>query len=118
MLAPDLEASCLEHVARHAAAGERLTSSATLALNAGEKFRRGLLLMLSLHVSPLFADRSQGRVFTHRRVQISGATFVVQRRNKNVAAAALASKNARIVWALLARDRRDETGYRKAAEVA
>jgi hypothetical protein len=43
---------------------------------------------------------------------------VVQRRNKNVAAVALASKNARIVWALLARDRRDETGYRKAAEVA
>jgi transposase len=43
---------------------------------------------------------------------------VVQRRNKNVAAVALANKNARIVWALLAHDRRYETGYRKAAEVA
>ncbi len=74
--------------------------------------------MLSLHVSPLFADRSQGRVFTHRRVQISGATFVVQRRNKNVAAVALASKNARIVWALLAHGRRYETGYSRAVEAA
>jgi hypothetical protein len=61
----------------------RVASSATLALNAGESFRRGLLLMLSLLVSPLFADRSQDRVFTHRRVQISGATSVVQRRNKS-----------------------------------
>ncbi len=30
---------------------------------------------------------------------------VVQRRNKNVAAVALANKNARIVWALLAQER-------------
>jgi poly-gamma-glutamate capsule biosynthesis protein CapA/YwtB (metallophosphatase superfamily) len=43
---------------------------------------------------------------------------VVQRRNKNVAAVALANKNARIVWALLAHGRRYETGYRKAAEIA
>lgn len=43
---------------------------------------------------------------------------MVQRRNKNVAAVALANKNARIVWALLAHDRRYETGYMKAAEVA
>lgn len=43
---------------------------------------------------------------------------VVQRRNKNVAAVALVNKNARIVWSLLAHDRRDETGYSKVAEVA
>lgn len=36
---------------------------------------------------------------------------VVQRRNKNIAAVALANKNARIVWALLAHDRRYETDY-------
>jgi len=40
---------------------------------------------------------------------------VVQRRNKNVAAVALANKNARIVWALLAHDRRYEPSYRKVA---
>jgi hypothetical protein len=36
---------------------------------------------------------------------------VVNRRNKNVAAVALANKNARIVWALLAHDRQYEAGY-------
>lgn len=48
----------------------------------------------------------------------SWVNAVVQRRNKNVAAVALANKDARIVWALLANDRRYETGCRKAAEVA
>jgi len=38
---------------------------------------------------------------------------VVERRNKNVAAVALANKNARIVWALLAHDRQYEAGYTK-----
>ena len=41
---------------------------------------------------------------------------VVQRRNKNVAAVALANKNARIVWALLAHDRRYEAGYTRPVE--
>lgn len=36
---------------------------------------------------------------------------VVNRRNKNVAAVALANKNARIVWALLAHDRHYQAGY-------
>ena len=36
---------------------------------------------------------------------------VVNRRNKNVAAVALANKNARIVWALLAYDRQFDEGY-------
>ena len=36
---------------------------------------------------------------------------VVNRRNKNVAAVALANKNARIVWALLAHERQYEAGY-------
>jgi transposase len=41
---------------------------------------------------------------------------VVNRRNKNVAAVALANKNARIVWALLAHDRHYEAGYVSAVE--
>ena len=41
----------------------------------------------------------------------SWVNSVVQRRNKNVAAVALANKNARIVWALLAHDRSYEPGY-------
>lgn len=40
---------------------------------------------------------------------------VVQRRNKNVAAVALANKNARIAWALLAHDRSYEPGYTRQA---
>jgi len=36
---------------------------------------------------------------------------VTERRNKNVAAVALANKNARIVWALLAHDRKYQTDY-------
>jgi len=41
----------------------------------------------------------------------SWITAVVTRRNKNVAAVALANKNARIVWALLAHDRQFDDGY-------
>ena len=43
---------------------------------------------------------------------------LVGRRNKNVAAVALANKNARIIWALLARDRHYEAGYTRAVVVA
>lgn len=38
-------------------------------------------------------------------------TQLLRRRNKNVAAVALANKNARVAWALLAHDRSYETGY-------
>jgi transposase len=43
---------------------------------------------------------------------------VTARRNKNVAAVALANKNARIVWALLAHDREFQGGYSTAAAAA
>lgn len=43
---------------------------------------------------------------------------VVSRRNKNVAAVALANKNARIAWALLAHDRQFDAGYVRSAAVA
>lgn len=46
----------------------------------------------------------------------SWVSAVVNRRNKNVAAVALANKNARIVWALLAHDRRYEKNYVRAVE--
>jgi len=36
---------------------------------------------------------------------------LLDRRNKNIAAVALANKNARIVWALLAHDRKFELNY-------
>ena len=43
---------------------------------------------------------------------------LLQRRNSNVAAVALANKNARIVWALLAHDREFRPDYTSAAAVA
>ncbi len=43
---------------------------------------------------------------------------LVARRNKNVAAVALANKNARIVWALLAKDRMFRPDYTPAAKAA
>ena len=43
---------------------------------------------------------------------------LMARRNKNVAAVALANKNARIVWALLANDRTFRSDYTPAAVVA
>ena len=43
---------------------------------------------------------------------------VMARRNKNVAAVALANKNARIVWALLAHNRMFRPDYTPAAEAA
>lgn len=43
---------------------------------------------------------------------------VVNRRNKNVAAVALANKNARIAWALLAHDRQFDAGYVRSAAAA
>lgn len=43
---------------------------------------------------------------------------VVNRRNKNVAAVALANKNARTVWALLAHDRHYEAGYLRTVATA
>ena len=36
---------------------------------------------------------------------------MVNRRNKNIAAVALANKNARIIWALLAHDRHFDASY-------
>jgi transposase len=41
----------------------------------------------------------------------SWLTQILDRRNKNVATVALANKNARIVWALLAKNREYQSDY-------
>ncbi len=43
---------------------------------------------------------------------------IANRRNPNIAAVALANKNARTVWALLAHGRDYQTGYRSAKPIA
>jgi len=54
---------------------------------------------------------------TERKAQHAGSWLagVMGRRNKNVAAVALANKNARIVWALLAHGRDYQADYGSAA---
>ena len=48
---------------------------------------------------------------SRKPVSCSWVSGVLKRRNKNVAAVALANKNARIVWALLAHDREFRPDY-------
>ena len=55
------------------------------------------------------------RVAERKATADSWIKNLLVRRNKNVAAVALANKNARTIWALLAHDRDYETGYVKAA---
>ena len=43
---------------------------------------------------------------------------LIARRNKNIAAVALANKNARVIWALLAKGKIYEPGYTPAAKAA
>ena len=62
------------------------------------------------------------RAVIHRtRQNPDGSTWLhklIRRRNVNVAAVALANKNARIAWALLARDRQYRTDYRAPGIIA
>ena len=55
---------------------------------------------------------------SQRAEACSWISAVVNRRNKNVAAVALANKNARIAWALLAHDRQFDAGYVRSAAAA
>jgi transposase len=59
---------------------------------------RSVLLSLKRH-----ANRAEGWL-----------ARLAARRNHNIAAVALANKNARIIWALLAHDRDYQSGYRAA----
>jgi transposase len=54
----------------------------------------------------------------HETTSCSWVNAVIQRRNKNVAAVALANKNARTIWALLAHDRLYEAGYTRPVPIA
>jgi len=49
------------------------------------------------------------------RVAENKPNHVIARRSKGVAAVALANKNARTVWAILAHDRNYESGYEPSA---
>ncbi|MBL0168896.1 MAG: IS110 family transposase [Propionivibrio sp.] len=69
----------------------------------GDTYLRTLLIHGSRAVI-----RVAERKVNHANSWLAG---VMGRRNKNVAAVALANKNARIVWALLARDRRYTADY-------
>jgi hypothetical protein len=51
---------------------------------------------------------------TQRADAESWLVKLINRRNKNVAAVALANKTARVVWALIARDRQFSAGYASA----
>jgi transposase len=62
--------------------------------------------------------RSVGRVIEQKAEPESWMRKLMSRRNKNVAAVALANKNARIVWALLAHDRTFRPDYTPAAQAA
>ena len=55
--------------------------------------------------------RSVVRVVEHKADSPTWLTQLIGRRHKNVAAVALANKNARIVWALLAHDRHYQAKY-------
>lgn len=69
----------------------------------GDSYLRTLLI----HGARSVIFRASG----HKSEACSWADAVVRRRNKNVAAVALANKNARTIWALLAHNRRYEVGY-------
>jgi hypothetical protein len=56
--------------------------------------------------------RASGIRYAERKADAQGWLHkLIGRRNKNVAVVALANKNARIVWALLARDREFRSDY-------
>lgn len=62
--------------------------------------------------------RSVSRVIEQKAEPENWMKKLMTRRNKNVAAVALANKNARIVWALLAHDRTFRPDYTPAAQAA
>jgi len=68
----------------------------------GDSYLRSLLV---------HGARSVLCAFKHKKDPSGWLHDLLQRRNANVAAVALANKNARIVWALLAHERRFEAGY-------
>ena len=62
--------------------------------------------------------RSVIRFAEHKEKPVNWLINLIGRRNKNIAAVALANKNARVIWALLAKDRMFQPDYTPAAVVA
>jgi transposase len=65
--------------------------------------------------SALVASAGNARSFRNGRQLAAWLGKLLTRRNKNVAAVALANMNARTIWALLGHDRAYESDYRMAA---
>lgn len=71
-----------------------------------------------LTASALIATIGNVSAFKNARQLAAWLVQLSQRRHPNIAAVALANKNARIVWALLAHDRTYQPGYRGRAAAA
>jgi transposase len=81
----------------------------------GDRYLRTLLIHGGRSVIQAAGRRKKTPVEGSLRQQRSWLQALVVRRNKNVAAVALANKNARVIWALLAHDRNYQPGYTVAA---
>ena len=81
----------------------------------GDRYLRTLLIHGGRAVIEAAARRNKSPVEEPLSQQRSWLQALVLRRNKNVAAVALANKNARVIWALLAHDRNYQAGYVVAA---
>jgi transposase len=81
----------------------------------GDCYLRTLLIHGGRSVIEAAGRRTKSPVPEAVKRQQSWLQTLVLRRNKNVAAVALANKNARVIWALLAHDRHYQAGYTVAA---
>jgi len=81
----------------------------------GDRYLRTLLIHGGRSVIAAAERRKTSPVEESLTQQRSWLQGLVSRRNKNVAAVALANKNARVIWALLAHDRSYQAGYAVAA---
>ena len=81
----------------------------------GDRYLRTLLIHGGRSVIQAAERRKKPPVEEPLSQQRSWLQALVLRRNKNVAAVALANKNARVIWALLAHDRNYQPGYTVAA---
>ncbi len=77
----------------------------------GDRYLRTLLIHGARSVIEAAERRTKPVVLEASTQQRSWLQALVLRRNKNVAAVALANKNARVIWALLAQDRHYQAGY-------
>ena len=102
---------------------ERLTDTEA---EAGATVAAGLSVLLGMskrgdaYLRTLLIHGARAVIYRTRQ-NPDGSTWLhklIRRRNVNVAAVALANKNARIAWALLARDRQYRTDYRAPGMIA